>query len=126
MKPTVYIESSIISYLTARPSRDVVIAARQAVTCDWWDNHRHRFDLFISELVEEDISRGDAEAAELRIQMVAGIENLLISTEVENLAELLVAKGAVPSGSEEDALHIAVASDQGIGSRGGFFADVEF
>ena len=114
MKQSVYIESSVISYLVARPSRDVVIAARQAVTRDWWENHRHRFDLFVSELVEEEISRGDAEAAKLRIQMVAGFENLIISTEVENLAELLVAKGAVPSGSEEDALHIAVASAQGL------------
>ena len=78
MKPTVYIETSVISYLTARPGRDVVIAARQAITSDWWENQSHRFERFISELVEEEISRGDAEAAELRIQKVSGIERLII------------------------------------------------
>ncbi|MDA3927153.1 MAG: hypothetical protein PF904_20970 [Kiritimatiellae bacterium] len=52
MNPKVYIESSVVSYLTARPSRDIVVAGRQAVTHDWWQNHRKRFDLFISVLVE--------------------------------------------------------------------------
>ncbi len=114
MKPTVYIESSVISYLTARPSRDVVVAGRQTVTSDWWENHRHRFDLFISDLVKNEISRGDLDAAALRVQKISGIESLFISVDAENLAELLLSKGVVPSGSEEDALHIAVASAQGM------------
>ncbi|MCK5718623.1 MAG: hypothetical protein KAH84_01600 [Thiomargarita sp.] len=57
MKPTVYIESSVISYLTSKPSRDIVIASRQAISHDWWNNHSHRFELRISILVEEEISR---------------------------------------------------------------------
>lgn len=114
MKQSVYIESSVISYLAARPSRDVVIAARQAVTLDWWENHRHRFDLFVSELVEEEVSRGDAEAAELRIQMVAGIEKLASSDAAERLTEHLMSKRAVPAGSEEDAAHIAIAATHGV------------
>lgn len=63
MKSTVYIESSVVSYLAARPSRDVIVAARQAVTRDWWDNHRSRFELSVSQLVESEIRGGDPEAA---------------------------------------------------------------
>lgn len=58
MKPIVYLESSVISYLTSRPNRDVIIAGRQATTLDWWENQRHRFELRISILVEEEISIG--------------------------------------------------------------------
>lgn len=79
MKPTVYIESSVISYAAARPSRDVVVAVRQALTHDWWTNHSQRFNLRISALVEEEISSGDKEAAERRRQLVAEIPSLAIS-----------------------------------------------
>ena len=92
----------------------MVVAGRQAITRDWWEKHRQRFDLFISDLVKAEISQGDADAADLRIQKTSGIESLFISGEVESLAKLLLEKGAVPVGSEEDALHIAVASAQGM------------
>jgi len=114
MKPKVYIETSVISYLTARPNRDVVVAARQAVTQDWWENHRNRFDLFISELVEEEMLRGDPDAAALRAEKVSGIQGLSSSDEAENLTELLLEKRVIPVGSEEDAAHIAIASSQGM------------
>ncbi len=113
MQYTVYIESSVISYLTSRPSRDIVIAGRQAITLDWWENHRQRFDLRISVLVEEEISQGDVNAANLRLDKVSEIPSLLISDEATKIAELLLLNGAVPKGSEEDALHIAIASAQG-------------
>ena len=113
MSYTVYIESSVISYLTSRPSRDIVIAGRQAITLDWWENHRQRFDLRISVLVEEEISKGDMNAANLRLNKVSEIPSLSISDEATEIAELLLLKGAVPKGSEEDALHIAIASAQG-------------
>lgn len=113
MKNTVYIESSVISYLTSRPNRDVVIAARQAITTDWWENHRHRFELCISILVEEEISRGDSSAAQQRLEKVAEIPSLSISDEATRIAGLLLATGAVPKGSEEDALHIGIAAAQG-------------
>ena len=113
MPYTVYIESSVISYLTSRPSRDIVIAGRQAITLDWWENHRQRFDLRISVLVEEEISKGDVNAANLRLNKVSEIPSLSISDEATKIAELLLLKGAVPKGSEEDALHIAIASAQG-------------
>ena len=113
MKPIVYVESSVISYLTSRPNRDVVIAGRQATTLDWWENHRQRFELRISILVEEEISRGDPKAAQLRLECVADIPSLVISDEATKIADLLLTKGAVPIGSEEDALHIGIAAAQG-------------
>lgn len=114
LKPLVYIESSVISYLVSRPSRDVVIAGRQAISHDWWENHRHRFDLRISALIEEEISRGDSLAAQRRLQLIKDIPSLSISDEAVNLAKLLLSQGVVPKGSEEDALHISVASAQGV------------
>lgn len=79
MKPSVYIESSVISYLAAFPSRDVIVAARQAISHDWWANHRERFDLSISALVEEEIRRGDEGAAERRLSWVVGIPSLSLT-----------------------------------------------
>ena len=60
MNKSVYIESSVISYLTARPSRDLVIAGHQPVTAEWWDDRRLRYDVYVSPLVVEEISAGDA------------------------------------------------------------------
>ncbi|MFZ1643279.1 MAG: type II toxin-antitoxin system VapC family toxin [Candidatus Contendobacter sp.] len=113
MKPIVYLESSVISYLTSRPNRDIIIAGRQATTLDWWENQRQRFELRISILVEEEISKGDPKAAKLRLETVADISSLTISDEATRIADLLLAKGAVPIGSEEDALHIGIAAAQG-------------
>ncbi len=113
MKQTVYVESSVISYLTSRPNRDVIIAGRQSVTLDWWENQRHRFELRISVLVEEEISRGDSSAAQQRLDKVTEIQSLLISDEAIRIADLLLAEKAVPKGSEEDALHIGIAVAQG-------------
>ena len=86
MKPSVYIESSIVGYLASRPSRDVIVAARQAISHDWWSNHRHRFDLRISALVEEEICRGDDEVAKRRLGWVAEIPSLRISDQATELA----------------------------------------
>ena len=71
MKPTVYIETTVISYLTARPIRDLIIAAHQQVTLEWWDMALPHFDVFISPIVLEEISRGDAQAAKLRLERVS-------------------------------------------------------
>lgn len=113
MKTTVYIESTVISYLVSRPSRNIIIAGRQAVTQDWWTTQRQRFDLRISMLVEEEISKGDPEAAKARMQLISDIPILLTSDEALNIAETLIAKRAIPEGKEEDALHIGIAAAQG-------------
>ena len=69
----VYIESSVISYLAARPSRDLVIAGHQAVTAEWWDNHRLRYDVYVSPLLVEEILAGDPSAAEERLRVITHI-----------------------------------------------------
>ncbi len=112
MKSSVYIESSVISYLAARPSRDVVVAARQAIFHDGWNNDRHRFDLRISALVEEEISLGNEEAAKRR-QDLAWIPSSAVSDDAIDLAELRLSEGIIPKGSENDALHVAIAAAQG-------------
>lgn len=114
IKPTVYLESSVISYLASRPSRDVVVAGRQAVSHDWWEHHRHRFGLRISALVEEEISRGDPLAVQRRLSFIEGIPSLAISDDAANLAKSLLAGGVVPKKSKEDALHIGIAATQGV------------
>ena len=70
---TVYIESSVISYLTARPSRDVVTAARQALTLEWWEEHGTQYEIFLSELVLEEVSFGDSSAAQKRLRIIENI-----------------------------------------------------
>ena len=114
MTESVYIESSVISYLAARPSRDLVIAARQSITETWWQSRRAAFDLYISALVEEEISRGDAAAVERRLRAVEDIPLIAVSSEAQRLAEDLLVQGAVPVSSEEDALHIGIAAAAGI------------
>ncbi len=114
MAESVYIESSVISYLVARPSRDVVITARQAITETWWCERRAEFELYISSLVVQEIGCGDTEAAERRLKTVEGIPLLAISPEAQHLAESLIAEGTVPVNSEEDALHIGLAAASGV------------
>ena len=114
MRKSVYIESSIIGYLTARPSRDLVKAARQAITNDWWNVWRSDFDVFVSQSVLNEISQGDAVAAEKRLAAVSGIKILSTNLLAEQLALDLIKYGLVPHGSAEDALHIAVAAANGI------------
>ena len=113
MKSLVYIESSVISYLTARPSNDLVKSARQAITEEWWKD-RARFDCFVSALVEEEISRGNPEAAQRRVDVTDKIDNLSISSNAKEIAEILISTGAVPENSEEDALHIGIAAAHGV------------
>lgn len=114
MPASVYIESSIISYLTSRPSRDVVKAGRQAITSDWWLNSKSRYEVYISALVEEEISGGDPIAADKRLQAVTDIPSILITSDAQLLADALAASKAVPENSVRDTLHIAIAATQGI------------
>jgi len=114
MKPVVYIESSVISYLVSRPSRDVIVAGRQALTLEWWENEKDRFDLRVSALVEDEIARGDPAAAEQRLALIEEIPGLATTDDALFLAENLIVEKAIPIGSEDDALHIAIAATQGV------------
>nr|VFK34662.1 MAG: PIN domain-containing protein [Candidatus Kentron sp. LPFa] len=109
-KKTVYIETSIPSYLTARPSRDVRVAAWQQITGQWWNEALADYDLFTSELVIAEASDGNPEAAARRLEALRGMTELPVDKEVRWLAEQLMSKGGVPSTAQIDALHIAVAA----------------
>jgi predicted nucleic acid-binding protein len=111
---SVYIETSVISYLTGRPSRDLLVAACQQATSEWWRNRRDLYALFTSELVTEEAAAGNPEAARLRLSRLEGIAELKVTSEAEELALALLAKGALPSKAGADALHVAVAAVHGI------------
>jgi len=110
MKHTVYIETTIFSYLTSRPSKNLVAAAWQQITSDWWRNQRGRFELYISELVVAEAERGNSEAATKRLEQLQGIPELSITEEAIALADKLIKKGAVPLKAADDAMHIALAA----------------
>ena len=110
MAKSVYIETSIASYLTARPSRDVWAAAWQQITSQWWEDVRPDYDLFASELVIVEVSADNPEAAARRLEALQGIPELSIDEEVKELADQLISKSGFPPGAEADALHVAVAT----------------
>jgi len=109
VKPRVYLETTIVSYLVARPSRDIVIAAHQEVTRQWWAERRDRYDLVVSELVLREAAAGDPTAAEERRAALDTIDVLEVSELALALAEELVRRRAVPPAAAQDALHIAIA-----------------
>ncbi|HUT11422.1 MAG TPA: type II toxin-antitoxin system VapC family toxin [Thermoguttaceae bacterium] len=109
-----YLESSFISYLTSRLSRDLVVAAHQQITQQWWDTRRLGFDLHISRIVVEEVGAGDVEAARERLAVVEGIKVLQLNREALELAGEFIAGGAFPETSAEDALHVAVATAHGM------------
>ena len=114
MKETVYIETSVISYFASRPSRDLVIAARQEITREKWPRIVETFNSYISALVLQEAEQGDPDAARNRLNSISGLPVLAISVEAERLASILIAKGSIPKENIEDALHIAIASVNGI------------
>ena len=114
MKPTAYVETSVISYLAARPSRDVVVAAYQEVTRDWWRIAPSRFHLVASALVVSEARAGDADAARARLAALESLVLLDATFEAETLTAQLVDSGAVPPTAAEDAAHIAIATTNGV------------
>ena len=114
MKPTVYLETTIVSYLAAWTSRDLVTAANQQITRDWWDRRRHECDLFISQTVIEESSRGDAEAIRSRLEILQAIPQLATTAEVVALADAILKRVSLPSRAETDAFHIAVSAVHGM------------
>lgn len=109
MKPTVYIESTIISYLTAKPSRDLIVAAHQQLSNDWWDQIRPQVECYISPFVVQEISEGDKDASSRRIKFVNDIPVLEINREIQKLAQQYFESLKIPEKARLDALHLAVA-----------------
>lgn len=114
MSATVYIETSIVSYLTARPSRDLIRAAHQQATHDWWENHRPVFDLLASQLVLQEASQGDPDAARRRLDTLQEIKLLPIPEEAVDLAQQVTRAAILTPDDFEDALHISIATVYGI------------
>jgi hypothetical protein len=110
MKPRIYVETSVISYLTARPSSNVLLFARQQFTRELWDLQSDRFEAWLSPLVLDEASHGDANAAAIRLQVCQGLPELEITDEAKAFAQQLIDTGAVPPTEPEDALHIALAT----------------
>jgi len=115
MKPKVYLETSVISYLTARLSNDVIVIAHQKLTYDWWEMRSMKFELYTSQLVVQEASRGNKQAAEKRLNILKNIPLLESTEEVLILAEIFLYKQCIlPEVAREDALHIAIAIVEGM------------
>lgn len=110
MRERIYIETTFVSYLTARPSRDLIVAGHQQITHDWWDSRRGDYELCVSELVLQEAGDGDPQAAQERLDVLAKMTVLEIKEEAVELAEELVRAGTLPAKAGNDALHIAVAA----------------
>ena len=109
-KPTLYMETTIPSYLLAEPSRDVISLARQDITRTWWKRDQSRYAIFISEVVIEEGGRGDRKEVEKRREFLRPFPVLDATPGVRALIKLYVEKGVVPPGNPEDAAHLAFAS----------------
>jgi len=109
-----YLDSNVISYLTARPSRDVVTLAHQQLTHEWWERQRHGFELHVSELVVFEISRGDPTSAQTRLEFVRNLPVLRITVEARALADQIFRATSLPDKAASDALHIALAAVNGM------------
>jgi len=113
-KPSVYLETSVVSYAAARRSRDLIVAAHQEITREWFSERSGEFDLFVCQVVVAEASAGDGNAAQERLGLIESIPRLDVSDAAGELASQLVLRGAVPKVAAEDALHIAVAATNGI------------
>jgi len=114
LKPTVYIETSIISYLTARQSNDLRAMANQSATIEWWETQKAKYQLVVSEFVIAEAGLGHPEAAERRLAAIEGIMELQATESVRVLGQELISRHALPEKAEIDAYHVAIAAVNGI------------
>lgn len=114
MKPRLYIETTIVSYLTARLSRDLIMAAKQQLTADWWQTRRADFDCVVSQLVIDEAAAGNADAARRRLDTLKAFPKLEASGITADLAKQLIHANAIPPAAAADAVHVALASVHGI------------
>jgi predicted nucleic acid-binding protein len=114
MRSKLYVETSVVSCLTSRPSRDVIALAHQELTRDWWSRARLEFDLYASRLVVAEAQLGNAEAAAARLAILEPLTLLNETPECRALAAKLLAAGGLPKKAASDALHIAIATVHGM------------
>lgn len=113
-KPSVYVEISVVSYLAARPSRDLIIAAQQAMTREWWRDAPKRFVLVVSELVLTEAAQGDADAASARLMALETATRLDTTDEAATLTRRLLELEAFPREAAADAAHVSVAATNSV------------
>ena len=111
---SVYLETTFVSYLVALPARDLVVAAHQQITRDWWNRRRSDFRLVMSQVVLDEISAGDESEVRKRLELVRSIEVLGASPDAETLTAAIVEAGVFPEKAVRDAAHIAVATVHGV------------
>ena len=114
MKELVYLDTSVVSYYTSKPSRDIVALAHQEITRQWWHNAINRYTVFISEVVVEEASFGDPDAAKRRLKELIDFPPLELDDVVEEMAKIYTERLDIPEKSFRDAAHLAVASVHGI------------
>jgi predicted nucleic acid-binding protein len=109
-KPKVYVETSVLSYLAAKPSKDVIASGRQLITRRWWDTEREQYRLVVSEAVEAECERGDPQMVERRRELLQQVSLFPVEERILEVAKLLVVPGAIPEKAGPDAVHIAAAA----------------
>ncbi len=114
MGARVYVETSVISYLAALPSRDLITAARQQLTREWWQRRRRHFEIYVSQLVLDEAAGGDRDAAARRLAVLAGLPLLDVSPRAVTLARELLKDARLPPQAGADALHVATAACHGM------------
>ncbi len=114
MKKRVYVETTVVSYFTARPSRDLMVAGHQEATRELWPELATRYETYVSALVFEEAGRGDPDQARMRLATIERFPMLDIDDEARSLAEKIIAGGGIPAEYPEDALHVALAAVNGI------------
>jgi len=114
MSETVYIETSILGYLTARSTRNLILAANIEVTKEWWELRRSAFTLYVSQVVLDEVARGDAEIALKRLEILYGVPLVDLNQAVRSLAAQFLARSNLPSKASDDAVHIAAATVHGL------------
>jgi len=106
----VYIETSVVSYVTAKPSTNVIILGHQQITQEWWALRKQDFEIYISQLVRKEACAGDAQAAAKRLAILQDIALLQSNNEVTELAQQIVSQNVLPQKAADDAIHIALAT----------------
>jgi predicted nucleic acid-binding protein len=110
IKLSVYVETSVVSYLVARPSQNIITAANQLVTQEWWDNHRSKFEVFISQLVIDEASQGNTEEANKRLAILNDMALLTLNDKIVKLGYRFLQDKGLPAKATDDAYHIAYAT----------------
>ena len=114
MSETVYIETSVIGYLTARSTKNLIIAANIEITREWWEFRRNDFILYTSEAVLEEVAKGDTAIASQRLDILRDFPLLALNDAAQDLAKQFLTRSNLPPKAKVDAIHIVAATVHGM------------